>query len=588
ASPAGGTFSGTAVTGNSFDPAVAGIGTHTLTYSYTDGNGCTNTDMTSIIVHDLVSQVGTTATSCALDGTSYTLTIELNGTAAFMATGTGAPGTFVGTTWTSDLIAAGTDYSVDFQDIHGCNTLTIANVAPVCCVFDVSCPTFPATEVQCYEDLPTATLLSEAEFEALGNGDGIIGDIPCGVIGITATNSPDTGNCNVPVIRTYTVTEYQDGNGNGLRDPGENVILNTTNCTQTIIINDTTNPVWTNAPSDRIVECSGTMNTDNAFTDWLNSFSGTDTCGTAVVAHNSAGLSDLCGATGTETVTFTLTDACGNSIAQEATFSVVDTTAPDFVETLPPDITLECDATIPLAEILTATDICGTALVAFNEVRIDGSCDSDYTLERSWTATDQCGNTAIHMQTITVQDTTAPTFVGELPQDGFAQCSSIPEAPELTAMDNCGTVEVTFTETEIPGDCTNRFTVMREWVATDACGNETVHTQNIQLACEIEIFNAVTPNGDGANDIFFLKGIDCYPDNNVKIFNRWGVKVFEVNDYDNAFRAFDGISDARATIDANSRLPSGTYFYVLEYEFRDNGGTSRPIQQSGYLYLQGN
>jgi gliding motility-associated-like protein len=588
ASPTGGTFSGIGVTGNSFNPAVAGIGTHTLTYSFTDGNGCTNTDITSIIVNNLVSQVGTTATSCALDGTSYTLTIELNGTAAFMATGSGAPGTFVGTTWTSDPIAAGTDYSVDFQDIHGCNTLTIADVAPVCCVFDVSCPTFPTTEVQCYEDLPTATMLTEAEFEALGNGDGDIGDIPCGIIEIIADNSPDSGNCNVPVIRTYTVTEYQDGNGNGLRDQGENVVLNTTSCTQTITINDTTAPIWTNAPSDRIVECSGIMNTDNAFTDWLNSFSGTDTCGTTVVTHNSAGLSDFCGATGTETVTFTLTDECGNSISQEATFSVVDTTAPDFVETLPINITLECDAAIPLAEILTATDICGTALVAFNEVRIDGSCDSDYTLERSWTATDQCGNTAIHVQTITVQDTTAPTFVGELPQDSFAQCSSIPEAPQLTAMDNCGSVEVTFMETEIPGDCTNRFTLMREWVATDACGNETVHTQNIQLACEIEIFNAVTPNGDGANDVFFLKGIDCYPNNNVKIFNRWGVKVFEVNDYDNSFRAFDGISDARATINTDNRLPSGTYFYILEYEFTDNGGAFRPIQQSGYLYLQGN
>ncbi len=43
ATPAGGTYSGTGVSGGNFDPAVAGGGTHTITYSYTDGNGCTNT-----------------------------------------------------------------------------------------------------------------------------------------------------------------------------------------------------------------------------------------------------------------------------------------------------------------------------------------------------------------------------------------------------------------------------------------------------------------------------------------------------------------------------------------------------------------
>ena len=192
------------------------------------------------------------------------------------------------------------------------------------------------------------------------------------------------------------------------------------------------------------------------------------------------------------------------------------------------------------------------------------------------------------MQLIDIQDTTAPTFVEELPQDSFAECSDIPEAPELTAIDNCGTATVTFTETEIPGDCANKYSLIREWVATDACGNETSHTQTIRLACEIEVFNAVTPNGDGINDIFSLKGIDCYPNNNVKIFNRWGKKVFEANDYDNSSRAFDGISSKGGTIYTDDTLPTGTYFYILQYEFTGDGNHSRPIQQSGYLYIQAN
>ncbi|MFH1321651.1 MAG: LamG-like jellyroll fold domain-containing protein [Bacteroidota bacterium] len=40
--PAGGTFTGTGISGNQFDPSVAGAGTHTITYSYIDGNSCTD------------------------------------------------------------------------------------------------------------------------------------------------------------------------------------------------------------------------------------------------------------------------------------------------------------------------------------------------------------------------------------------------------------------------------------------------------------------------------------------------------------------------------------------------------------------
>jgi hypothetical protein len=48
--PPGGTYSGTAVTGNYFDPQSAGPGTHQIIYTYTDQNGCTNADTSSIYV----------------------------------------------------------------------------------------------------------------------------------------------------------------------------------------------------------------------------------------------------------------------------------------------------------------------------------------------------------------------------------------------------------------------------------------------------------------------------------------------------------------------------------------------------------
>lgn len=50
ATPAGGTYSGTAVTSGSFSPTAAGAGTFAITYSYTDGNGCTASSSANIVV----------------------------------------------------------------------------------------------------------------------------------------------------------------------------------------------------------------------------------------------------------------------------------------------------------------------------------------------------------------------------------------------------------------------------------------------------------------------------------------------------------------------------------------------------------
>lgn len=48
--PAGGTYSGTGVSGGDFDPSTAGSGTHTITYTYTDGNGCSSSQSQPITV----------------------------------------------------------------------------------------------------------------------------------------------------------------------------------------------------------------------------------------------------------------------------------------------------------------------------------------------------------------------------------------------------------------------------------------------------------------------------------------------------------------------------------------------------------
>lgn len=51
-SPSGGTFSGPGITGASFNPSLAGVNTHSVTYSYTAPNGCSNTDTETTTVND--------------------------------------------------------------------------------------------------------------------------------------------------------------------------------------------------------------------------------------------------------------------------------------------------------------------------------------------------------------------------------------------------------------------------------------------------------------------------------------------------------------------------------------------------------
>ncbi len=87
---------------------------------------------------------------------------------------------------------------------------------------------------------------------------------------------------------------------------------------------------------------------------------------------------------------------------------------------------------------------------------------------------------------------------------------------------------------------------------------------------ELEIFNLVTPNGDGAHDFFKLANIEAYPNNTVSIFNRWGDKVYGVNQYNNSESAkrFEGISNEGE----QRALNEGTYFYVIELGSRKISG----------------
>jgi len=77
-----------------------------------------------------------------------------------------------------------------------------------------------------------------------------------------------------------------------------------------------------------------------------------------------------------------------------------------------------------------------------------------------------------------------------------------------------------------------------------------------------EITEGISPNGDGMNDTWIIHGIENYPENNVKIFNRWGNLIYEVTNYDNNEHFWDGTLNRGLNL--GKKAASGTYFFILE------------------------
>ena len=130
------------------------------------------------------------------------------------------------------------------------------------------------------------------------------------------------------------------------------------------------------------------------------------------------------------------------------------------------------------------------------------------------------------------------------------------------------TYQFTYTE---PGDCGRIITVYVN-----------VHDECVVLACSTEdltISKVVTANNDITNDKFELLGLeDCDFRFVVLIFNRWGKIVYQSDDYQNDWRGTH--DNSGMTVGSYSKLPSGTYYYVVNVI----GGIGfRPI--TGYIYL---
>ena len=196
----------------------------------------------------------------------------------------------------------------------------------------------------------------------------------------------------------------------------------------------------------------------------------------------------------------------------------------------------------------------GNLLSDADTVAWDGGNGSD-NLVLNFTDTHGCSNDSV---------VTAPPTLPTL-----ANYSNNPQVPETLL----GTT-IQFTDASVPtaGDPIELW----QWVFNPPSLIDTIESQNpsqtfntndsvnvtlivtSELGCRDTITasitapfvpNAFSPNGDNKNDFFKIPFITNLKENNVVVFNRWGKKVFEADNYDNSW---DG-----------ENLPSGTYFYVV-------------------------
>ena len=127
----------------------------------------------------------------------------------------------------------------------------------------------------------------------------------------------------------------------------------------------------------------------------------------------------------------------------------------------------------------------------------------------------------------------------------------------------------------VPG--TYSVLVVSTCTATSAV--DSVSIQNIIILgssepCVLEVFNGMTPNGDGLNDFFYIKNIDQYPDNVVDIYNRCGQQLAHIPGYNNIDKKWDGTIN-----DTKTPAATGTYFYVIDL----GKGSKKPLK--GWLEL---
>ena len=347
----------------------------------------------------------------------------------------------------------------------------------------------------------------------------------CGNVELTFSQMDGDLGCIEP-FTTYQRTYYAED------ECGNSAVK-----AQTLVLVDHVDPEFTSVPESYTAEC-----TDELVLDMATAM---DNCGEPDVTVSTEIIPGQCDAEYTMVRTFTADDGCGNAVTATQTIDVVDSTAPTLMtvpyfegfrgqfaaenwETtegisvtgnaltivgydnvanpyddgviqtaIAPCLTMggtvSFDWDYSLNDLFPSFDVGfyvnGELMMQLNETNsYEGSgsitfeCNGGDIIGFGVDATDGCcGSATLVIDNFEVLGSEEPQA---LPGDLSFECDEvdqIPAAVTLYAMGNCSLAEVAFDESTVAGDCPQDYDIVRTWTASDECGNETIHTQTIQV-----------------------------------------------------------------------------------------------------------
>jgi gliding motility-associated-like protein len=380
-------------------------------------------------------------------------------------------------------------------------------------------------------------------------------------------------NCQETILRTFSVT---DNCGNSV------------NVVQTIIVEDDIAPTASNPPTIN-VQCLE----DVPIPDINVIADANDNCSIPVVAFVSD-VSEIGICSENITRTYSITDDCNNTINVTQLIIVYDNVEPVLVTDIEGIIDITCEE-VPTEPLVEFSDNCTTNVdVVFNEY-INEFDDFSYDIIREWIATDYCNNsittnqvvrvrkfnnTAKHDLVFCIEDETFDInslldFGGDTNSGWESDSMNLLEDGILNPADTpLGNYQ--FVHTYNQNGC------IQTTNATIGIHDDCVEFTCIESEAYVDIPKIVTPNNDGFNDVFeILYTIDERSDDScdivldVKIFNRWGTRVYQSGNYQNDWSG----NSPSSGMGGSDYLPTGTYFYIVE--LKSSG--LKPIQ--GYIYL---
>lgn len=406
--PTGGVYSGPGVSGNMINPSLAGIGVHTITYTFTDQNGCSNSATDEFTVSP-VPGVNLLVEAPESVECGEKFTIEVVSLAGFEDLGT-----------------------LQFSIAWDQNLFMLMGETPT--VIDGSTPltgmvsdTFiyswlDENDVPYGVTLPDDTMLLRLTFKSL----------QCDQSG------------QFDIVSSPRVIEASDD--------GLNVVPVTVLGTNAVTVSDTQPPVFDDVPSDVTVQCSAVPNPGEP--------AATDACDPEVTVSYEGQTTTPGNCAGNYTITriWRATDDCDNTTTTAQVITVLDTQAPTFTE--PADITINLDANCEYnasagitGQISNAADNCSPvdSLRADYFDNFDEGQGSTVIITRTWIVYDDCGNSSSgQVQIITAVDNTPPTI--DCPDDlsvvsGNQDCIYTVSGSDFDPAtgDNCGVESVDYT-----------------------------------------------------------------------------------------------------------------------------------------------